>query len=126
MIHSKDKEEHAKHLRTMLQTLRKHEPYAKLQKCEFWLNVVKVFGHIVSKEGIKVNPQKMKAVTEWLRATNITEVRSFLGSAGYYRIFVKYISKITLPLTNLLEKMAKFDWSDMSDLTSISREIFFL
>ena len=79
LIYSKDKEEHTNHLRTMLQTLRKHQLYAKLKKCEFWLTEVTFLGHAVTKEGIKVDPQKINAVTEWPRPTNVTEVRSFSG-----------------------------------------------
>ena len=69
-------------------------------------------GHVISKEGIKVDPQKVKAITEWTRPTNITEVRSFLGLTGHYRRFVQDFSKIALPLTNLLRKTTKFEWND--------------
>ena len=64
-------------------------------------------GHVVSKEGIKVDPQKIKAIIEWPRPTNGTEVRSLLGLAGYYRRFVKDFPKIAAPLTNLLKKVVK-------------------
>jgi len=72
----------------VLQTLREHKLYAKLSKCEFWLSEVTFLGHVISKEGIKVDPQKVKAIMEWTRSTNITEVRSFLGLVGYYLRFV--------------------------------------
>ena len=65
LIYSKDKEGHADHLRTVLQTLREHQLYGKLKKCEFWLEEVVFLGHVVTKEGIKVDPQKVKAITEW-------------------------------------------------------------
>jgi len=77
-IYSKDKDEYANHLRTALQTLRKHQLYTKLKKCEFWSTKVTFLGNVVSKEGIKVDPPKIKAVTEWPRPANVTEVRSFL------------------------------------------------
>ena len=64
LIYSKDKDEHADHLRMVLQTLREHQLYGKLKKCEFWLEEVVFLGHAVTKEGIKVNPQKVKAITE--------------------------------------------------------------
>ena len=108
LIYSKDKEGHADQLRTVLQTLREHQLYGKLKKCEFWLEEVVFLGHVVTKEGIKVDPQKVKAITEWPRPTNVTEIRSFLGLAGYYRRFVKDFSKIASPLTNLLKKVNKF------------------
>ena len=82
LIYSKDKEEHAYHLRTTLQILREHHLYAKLKKCEFWLIKMSFLGHLVSKEGIKADPKKIKAVTEWPKRTNVTEARSFLGLAG--------------------------------------------
>ena len=63
--------------------------YAKLSKCEFWLNEVSFLGHIVSKEGIRVDPKKIEVVVEWKPPRNVTEVRSLLGLVGYYRRFVK-------------------------------------
>ena len=69
-------------------------------------------GHVVTKEGIKVDPQKVKEITEWPRPTNVTEIRSFLGLAGYYRRFIKDFSKIASPLTNLLKKVNKFEWTE--------------
>jgi len=100
LIYSKDIEKHANHLRTVLQTLREHQ----------LLTEVTFLGHVITKEGIKVDPQKINAVVEWPRPTNMTEVRSFLGLVGYYRRFVKDFSKIAYPLTNLLKKTTKFEW----------------
>ena len=95
----------------MLQTLREHQLHAKLKKCEFWPEEVVFLGHVVSKEGIKVDPQKIRAIVDWPRPANVTEIRSFLGLAGYYRMFIKDFSKISSPLTNLLKKVVKFEWS---------------
>ena len=69
-------------------------------------------GHVVSKDGIQVDPKKIEAITELSRPTTVTEVRSFLGLAGYYRRFVKYFSKIAAPLIRLTQKNAKFVWTD--------------
>jgi len=75
-------------LREVLEVLRKNELYAKLSKCEFWLEKVAFLGHIVSKEGISIDPQKIEALRQWPRPKNITEVGSFLGLSRYYRKFV--------------------------------------
>ena len=109
LVYSRTKAEHSEHLRMVLQTLRDHRLYGKLSKCEFWLSEIMFLGHVISREGIKVDPQKVKAVLEWPGPSNVTEVRSFLGMAGYYRRFVKDFSKITQPLTNLLRKATKFE-----------------
>jgi len=101
LIYSKDREEYADQLRTVLQTLKEHQLYCKLKKCEFWFEEMLFLGHVIIKEGIKINPQKVKAITEWSRPTNVTKIKSFLGLAGYYRKFVKDFSKIASSLTNL-------------------------
>ena len=86
--------------------------YAKLSKCEFWLNEVSFLGHIVSKEGIRVDPKKIEVVVEWKPPKNVTEVRSFLGLAGYHRRFVKGFLMIATPMTRLLQKNVKFEWGE--------------
>ena len=112
MVYSKSEDEHAKHLRFVLQTLRDHRLYAKFSKCEFWLEQVAFLGHMVSKDGIQVDPKKIETVADWLRPTTVTEIRSFLGLAGYYRRFVKDFSKIVASLIRLTQKNAKFVWMD--------------
>nr|GFC45712.1 DNA/RNA polymerases superfamily protein [Tanacetum cinerariifolium] len=82
LVFSKSKEEHEYHLRTILQTLRQEKLYPKFSKCEFWLSSVAFLGHIVSAEGITMDPAKVEAITKWPRPTSVTEVRSFLGLAG--------------------------------------------
>ena len=84
LVYSKSKKEHEYHLRLVLQRLREHQLYAKFDKCKFWLEEVAFLGYIVTREGISVDPEKIKAVAEWPRPTNVTEIRSFLGLAGYY------------------------------------------
>ena len=86
----------------MLETLRKEQLYAKLSKCEFWLNEVSFLGHIVSKEGIQVDLKKIEVVVEWNLPRNVTEVHSFLGLVGYYKRFVKGFSMIAASMTRML------------------------
>nr|GEV41374.1 reverse transcriptase [Tanacetum cinerariifolium] len=112
LVFSKSKEEHEHHLRTVLQTLRQEKLYAKFSKCEFWLSSVAFLGHIVSAEGITMDPAKVEAITKWPRPTSVTEVRSFLGLAGYYRRFVEGFPRLALPLTKLIRKSEKFVWNE--------------
>ena len=112
LVYSGSPEEHAEHLRTVLQILRKRQLYARFSKCQFWLDKVSFLGYVISAEGISVDPQKIEAIVNWKPPTNVSEVRSFLGLAGYYRKFVEGFSKIAIPLTNLLKKDQKFEWSD--------------
>ena len=88
----------------MLWILREKKLFAKLSKCDFWLKEVSFLGHIVSAEGIRVDPMKIKAIVNWKPPRNVIEVRSFLGLAGYYRWFVKGFFVIAYPFTKLLRK----------------------
>ncbi|GJU00910.1 reverse transcriptase domain-containing protein [Tanacetum coccineum] len=106
------KEDHENHLRLMLDLLRKENLYAKLSKCEFWLQEVHFLGHVVNHDGIHVDPSKIEAVKSWKAPTTPSEVRSFLGLAGYYRCFIKNFSKISKPLTSLTQKNQKYEWGE--------------
>jgi hypothetical protein len=79
LIYSKNKEEHAEHLRIMLTRLREHQLYAKFSKCAFWLEEIQFLGHVLSAKGIVVDPSKVKDILEWKSPTTVHQVRSFLG-----------------------------------------------
>jgi len=112
LIYSKSEDDHMNHLRIVLQVLKDHQLYAKFSKCEFWLRSVAFLGHIVSSEGIEVDPKKTDAVKSWPRPLSPSDIRSFLGLAGYYRRFVEGFSSIASPLTALTQKKSKFEWSE--------------
>ena len=78
--------------------------YGKLDKSEFWLTEVNFLGHVVYEVRIAVDHSKVEAIQEWQKPTNVFEVRSFLGLAGYYRRFVKDFSNIAAPMTRLTRK----------------------
>ncbi|TQD77792.1 hypothetical protein C1H46_027665 [Malus baccata] len=110
LVYSKSESDHIRHLNLVLRKLREHQLYAKFSKCQFWLDQVAFLGHVVSAQGIQVDPQKIEAVESWEQPRTVTEVRSFLGLAGYYRRFVQDFSIIALPLTKLTRKDVKFEW----------------
>ncbi|WVZ97851.1 hypothetical protein U9M48_043360 [Paspalum notatum var. saurae] len=111
LIYSKNEEEHEEHLRIVLTRLREHKLYAKFSKCAFWLKEVSFLGHILSKKGVAVDPSKVESVLNWKQPETVTEIRSFLGLAGYYRRFIKDFSKMAKPMTSLTKKNAKYTWS---------------
>ncbi|GKA23709.1 putative reverse transcriptase domain-containing protein [Tanacetum coccineum] len=112
LIYSKSKEEHEVHLKLILELLEKEKLFGKFSKCEFWLQEVHFLGHVVNSEGIHVDPSKIEAVKNWKPPKTPTEIRSFLGLAGYYRRFIANFSKIAKPLTLLTQKDKKFKWGD--------------
>ena len=112
LLYSKDRGNHDTHLRVVLETLRKERLYAKLTKCEFWLREVSFLRHLISEKGIRVDPRKIEVIIEWKPPKNVMEVHSFLGLASYYRRFVKGFSMTATPITRLLQKNVKFEWSE--------------
>ena len=103
LVYSIHEQENEQHLKIVLQTLRE-KLSAKLNKYDFWLNEVSFLGHIVSAEGIRVDPTKIEAVVNWKSPRSVTKVRIFFVLARYYRRFVKGFSVIASPLTKLLRK----------------------
>ena len=100
----------------VLEGLREHKLCGKLSKCEFWLDEVQFLGHVISAQGISVDPTNIKTVVKWERPQTVTEVRSFLGLAGYYRHFVEGFSKMVSPLTQLTRKDQPFSWTDKCEV----------
>ncbi|GJR84420.1 hypothetical protein Tco_0155205 [Tanacetum coccineum] len=89
---------------TIMELLKKEELYAKFSKCEFWINTVKFLGHVINNSGIHVDPTKIDAVKNWASPTTPSEIRQFLGLAGYYRGFIEGFSKLAKPMTELTQK----------------------
>ncbi|GJS99796.1 putative reverse transcriptase domain-containing protein, partial [Tanacetum coccineum] len=116
LIYSKTQEEHVEHLRLVLELLKKEKLYAKFSKCEFWLREVHFLGHVINGNGIHVDPSKIEAVKNWKAPRTPTEVRSFLGLAGYYRRFIDNFSKIANSLTILTQKSKIFEWGEEREL----------
>ncbi|GJT09670.1 putative reverse transcriptase domain-containing protein [Tanacetum coccineum] len=89
LIYSKSKKEHEEHLRQILKLLKKEELYAKFSKCEFWISRVQFLGHVIDCRGIHVDPAKIESIKDWASPKTPTEIRQFLGLAGYYRRFIE-------------------------------------
>ncbi|GJY18632.1 putative nucleotidyltransferase, ribonuclease H [Tanacetum coccineum] len=115
LIYSKTKEEHDAHLRIILKLLKKEELYAKFSKCDFWLSKVQFLGHVIDSEGIHVDPAKIESIKDWESPKTPTEIRQFLGLAGYYRRFIEGFSKIAKPMTKLTQKSVKFNWGEKEE-----------
>ncbi|GJU20586.1 putative reverse transcriptase domain-containing protein [Tanacetum coccineum] len=112
LIYSKDKKEHKEHLKAVLELLKKEKLYAKFSKCEFWIPKVQFLGHVIDSQGIHVDPAKIESIKDWESPKSPTEIRQFLGLAGYYRRFIEGFSKIAKSMTKLTQKGIKFDWGD--------------
>ncbi|GJU45656.1 putative reverse transcriptase domain-containing protein [Tanacetum coccineum] len=115
LIYSKNKQEHEEHLKLILELLKKEELYAKFSKCEFWIPKVQFLGHVIDSEGIHVDPAKIESIKDWTSPKSPTEIRQFLGLAGYYRRFIEGFSKIAKPMTKLTQKKVKFVWGDKQE-----------
>jgi hypothetical protein len=111
LIFSRMEEEHEVHLRLLLEKLWAHQLYDKFSKCEFWIKEVSFLGHVISAGGASVNPGKVKDILNWMPPTNVLEIQSFLGLAGYYRRFIHDFSKIAKLMTRLLQKSRDFKWT---------------
>ncbi|GJV06515.1 putative reverse transcriptase domain-containing protein [Tanacetum coccineum] len=115
LIYSKNKKEHKEHLKQILELLKKEELYAKFSKCEFWIPKVQFLGHVIDSEGIHVDPAKIESIKDWTSPKSPTEIRHFLGHAGYYQRFIEGFSKIAKPMTKLTQKKVKFVWGNKQE-----------
>ena len=111
LVYSRDEKEHQKHLKIVLQILKEHIFYANEKKCAFAQREVAYLSHVISKEGVSADPEKIEAMRSWAVPKNVTALRGFLGLTGYYRRFVLSYGKIALPLIDLLKKEG-FCWSE--------------
>jgi hypothetical protein len=110
LVYSKLEEGHEHHLRMVLQVLREHPLYSKLSKCSFYQNRIHYLGHIISEEGIALDPEKIEAINGWTTPKNVIEVRYFMGLASHYKRFIVGFSRISHPITSLQRKGVKFQW----------------
>lgn len=115
IIYSHDLESHMSKLTLVFDRLRKFNLKLQPDKCEFLRREVAYLGHIITDKGVSPNPEKVKAVTEFPKPTNVKQIKSFLGLVGYYRRFIENFSKLTKPLTALLKKDVPFEWSSEQD-----------
>jgi hypothetical protein len=104
-------EEHEERLRIVLQTSRKHKLYAKFDKCDFCQKKIQYLGHVISAEGIAIDPKKVKSIMEWPIPKDVADIRSFMGITRYYRRFIEGFFKIDYPITSLKKKGTKFNCS---------------
>ncbi|GKE84542.1 putative reverse transcriptase domain-containing protein [Tanacetum coccineum] len=115
LIYSKNTKEHEEHLKAILKLLKKEELYAKFSNCKFWIPKVQFLGHVINSQGIHVDPAKIESIKYWASPKTPTEIRQFLGLAGYYRRFIEGFSKIAKSMTKLTQKGFKFDWGDKQE-----------
>lgn len=111
IIYGKDRKDHNETLAEVMRLLRKNNLQLKISKCCFYAHEFEYLGHIISEEGMKANPKKIQAVTEYPRPKTVKEIQSFLGMCAYYRRYVKNFAKIAKPLTMLLKKEQPFIWT---------------
>ncbi|GJU40982.1 putative reverse transcriptase domain-containing protein [Tanacetum coccineum] len=115
LIYSKNKKEHKEHLKAILELLKKEELYAKSSKCEFWIPKVQLLGHVIDNQGIHVDPAKIESIKNWASPKTPTEIRKFLGLAGYHQRFIEVFPKIAKPMTKLVQKKIAFEWGDKQE-----------
>jgi hypothetical protein len=124
LIYSKNREEHEEHLNLLLQVIREHQLYSKLSKCDIFQKQVHYLGHVISKEGVAVDLEKIQSIMDWPTPKDVYDIGSFMGMTRYYRRFIKGFYKIGFPITSLHKKGVKFIWT--SECEEIFQEIKYL
>ena len=115
MIYSKSLEEHIIHVRRVLKRLIENKLVAKLSKCEFHKQELTFLGNVISKDGVKTDPDKLEAITKWPRPNKVKELQSFLGFRNYYRRFINKFAEIARPLYALTSSKKKFEWDQEAE-----------
>ena len=111
LIYSKGVEEHEKHVKMVLELLRKHKLYCEYSKCKFHQSEIDYLGYVISPNGLAMSQEKIKAILEWKQPVNKVGVQSFLGFANFYRRFIKNYSKVAAPLHELVRDGGIFEWN---------------
>lgn len=124
LIYSETAEEHERHVKEVLERLRRHSLYAKLSKCEFHQPEVKFLGFIVGRGGLRIDPDRSRTVSGWPEPRSFHEVQVFVGFVNYFRRFIYQFSKVTQPLTDLLKGMKNGRKSGPFHMTTEAKEAF--
>nr|GEX69678.1 putative reverse transcriptase domain-containing protein [Tanacetum cinerariifolium] len=117
LIYSKSKQEHEEQLKLSSELLKKEQLYAKFSKCKIWVPKVQFLGHVIDSQGIHIDPTKIESLKDWACPKTTTEIRQFLGLAGYYQRLIEGFSKIAKSMTKLTQKKVMFDWGDKEETT---------
>lgn len=108
LIYSRSIEEHKEHLRIVLQILREHQLYAKYSKCDLFKDKIQYLGHVINKNRIAMDPEKVRTIMEWMVSKDVANITSFMGLTRYYRRFVEGFSRVAYPVTSLQKKGKAF------------------
>ena len=111
LVYSSSYEDHVQHLTQVFQLLSKDQWLVKLSKCRFAQQSINYLGHVVSAQGVSIDPSKVATVQAWPQPSDVKQLHSFLDLTGYYRKFVKHYAMVARPLTDLLKKGVIFIWT---------------
>ncbi|MDO3651381.1 reverse transcriptase domain-containing protein [Nocardia mangyaensis] len=112
LVFNRNEEEHQEQLRLINARLREHQLYLKKSKCDLYKKEVTFLGHVVSEEGVKVDPRKTAIVRDWPEPKDVPQLRSFLGLANYFKKFIRAYAQMTGALTTLFKKDKPWQWTN--------------